>query len=127
MSRQPGCCRLSEDEHGWGLAGGTAPGSAAAEGRAWRYGRNVSDRATIKTPEQGRAAGQPVMRPSQLAAIMRPELPDLAREIIAEIRDKIPEYARPMNGPYGQALREGVQRALTSFFDSVADPAAPHE
>ena len=68
----------------------------------------------------------PVMRPSQLAAIMRPELPDLAREIIAEIRDKIPEYARPMNGPYGQALRVGVQQALTSFFDSVADPAAPH-
>jgi PucR C-terminal helix-turn-helix domain len=67
------------------------------------------------------------MRPSQLAAIMRPELPDLAREIIAEIRDKIPEYARPMNGPYGQALRVGVQQALTSFFDSVADPAAPHE
>jgi hypothetical protein len=32
-----------------------------------------------------------------------------------------------MNGPYGQALRAGVQRALTSFFDSVADPAAPHE
>ena len=66
------------------------------------------------------------MRPSQLAAIMRPELPDLAREIIGEIRDKIPEYARPMNGPYGQALRVGVQQALTSFFDSVADPAAPH-
>ena len=67
------------------------------------------------------------MRPSQLAAIMQPELPDLAREIIAEIRDKIPEYARPMNGPYGLALRVGVQQALTSFFESVADPAAPHE
>jgi hypothetical protein len=81
----------------------------------------------MKTPEPGPAGEPPVMRPSQLAAIMRPELPDLAREIIAEIRDKIPEYARPMNGPYGQALRVGVQRALTSFFDSVADPAAPHE
>ena len=68
-----------------------------------------------------------VMRPSQLAAIMRPELPDLAREIIAEIRARIPEYARPMDGPYGQALRQGVQQALTSFFDSVADPSAPHE
>ncbi len=67
------------------------------------------------------------MRPSQLAAIMRPELPDLACEIIAGIRDKIPEYARPMNGPYGQALRVGVQQALASFFDSVADPAAPHQ
>jgi PucR-like helix-turn-helix protein len=81
----------------------------------------------MKTPEPGPAGEPPAMRPSQLAAIMRPELPDLAREIIAEIRDKIPEYARPMNGPYGQALRAGVQRALTSFFDSVADPSAPHE
>jgi hypothetical protein len=81
----------------------------------------------MNTPGQGRTGELPVMRPSQLAAIMRPELPDLAREVIAEIRDKIPEYARPLNGPYGQALREGVQRALTSFFDSVADPAAPHE
>ena len=68
-----------------------------------------------------------VMRPSQLAAIMRPELPDLAREIIDEIRARIPEYARPMDGPYGHALRKGVQQALTSFFDSVADPAAPHQ
>jgi hypothetical protein len=81
----------------------------------------------METPEQDRPGELPVMRPSQLAAIMRPELPDLAREIIAEIRDKIPEYARPMNGPYGQALRIGVQQALTSFFDSVADPAATHE
>jgi hypothetical protein len=65
------------------------------------------------------------MRASQLAAIMRPELPDLASEIIAEIRARIPEYARPTDGPYGYALRTGVQQALTSFFDSVADPSAP--
>lgn len=67
------------------------------------------------------------MRASQLAAIIRPELPDIAREIIAEIRARIPEYARPMEGPYGHALRTGVQQALTSFVDSVADPSAPHE
>lgn len=67
------------------------------------------------------------MCPSQLAAIMRPDLPDLAREIISEIRERIPEYARPAEGPHGQTLRVGVQRALTSFFDSIADPSAPHE
>src|SRR5690348_15700280 len=78
-------------------------------------------------PTQGRRARMPVMRASQLAAIIRPELPDIAREIIAEIRARIPEYARPMEGPYGQALRKGVQQALTSFVDSVADPSAPHE
>ena len=87
---------------------------------------SVGDRA-LAAPAQGRASNPPVMRASQLAAIMRPELPDLARDIIAEIRARIPEYARPMEGPYGHTLRTGVQQALTSFFDSVADPAAPHE
>jgi hypothetical protein len=88
--------------------------------------RAVPDRAEA-VPPQVRPGNAPVMRASQLAAIMRPELPDLAREIIAEIRARIPEYARPMDGPYGIALRTGVQQALTSFFDSVADPSAPHE
>jgi hypothetical protein len=58
---------------------------------------------------------------------MRPELPDLAREIIAEIRSRIPEYARPMDGAYGHVLQSAVQRALASFFDTVADPTAPRD
>jgi hypothetical protein len=58
---------------------------------------------------------------------MRPELPDLAREIISEIRGRIPEYARPMDGPYGHVLQVAVQRALASFFDWVADPSAPRD
>ncbi|MDR2987243.1 MAG: helix-turn-helix domain-containing protein, partial [Nocardiopsaceae bacterium] len=86
----------------------------------------MGDRA-LAPKAQGRQASPPVMRASQLAAIIRPELPDIASEIIAEIRARIPEYARPMEGPYGQALRKGVQQALTSFVDSVADPSAPHE
>ena len=67
------------------------------------------------------------MRPAQLAAIMRPELPDLAGEIISEIRSRIPEYARPMDGVYGHVLQVAVQRALTSFFDWVADPTASRD
>jgi DNA-binding CsgD family transcriptional regulator len=59
-----------------------------------------------------------------LAAVLRPELPSLAEEIILALRDKIPEYARPMDGPYGQIMRTGVEQALTSFVDLVADPAA---
>jgi PucR C-terminal helix-turn-helix domain len=69
----------------------------------------------------------PIVRSAQLAAIMRPELPELAREIITEIRERIPEYARPMDGPYGYWLRVGVQQALASFLDSITDPGAPHE
>ncbi len=58
---------------------------------------------------------------------MRPELSDLAREIIGEIRSRIPEYARPVDGPYGHAMQVAVQRALASFFDCVADPTAPRD
>ncbi|MBC6461988.1 helix-turn-helix domain-containing protein [Actinomadura sp. HBU206391] len=68
-----------------------------------------------------------VVLPRQLATIMRPELPSLSTEIITEIRRTIPEYARPIEGPYGQALRFGVERALTTFVEQVAVPSAPHD
>jgi hypothetical protein len=58
---------------------------------------------------------------------MRPELPGLAEQIIAEICASIPEYARPMDGPYGRALRGNVDQALASFVDMVADPGAPRD
>jgi hypothetical protein len=76
---------------------------------------------------RGRAEPPQILRPAELAAIMRPELDDLAREIIAEIRSRIPEYARPMDGPYGHVLQVAVRRALAAFFDWVADPAAPRD
>jgi hypothetical protein len=65
--------------------------------------------------------------PRHMTVIMRAELPSLAAEIIAEIRETIPEYARPMDGPYGQAIRLGVEHALESFVDQIADPSAPHQ
>lgn len=65
--------------------------------------------------------------PRKLAAIMLPELPSLTDEIIARIRRDVPEYARPLDGPFGQALRVGVVQALTAFVDHVADPSAPQD
>ena len=73
--------------------------------------------------EHGAEDEQPNVLPPTLAAVLRPELPSLADEIITAIRDKIPEYARPIDGPYGQLMRTGVEQALTSFVDLVADPA----
>jgi PucR C-terminal helix-turn-helix domain len=66
---------------------------------------------------------RPVKLPPQLAEIMRPELPSLADEIITQIREQIPEYARSMDGPYGKVLHVAVEQALTSFVEIVADPA----
>jgi hypothetical protein len=60
-----------------------------------------------------------------LADILRPELASLADEIIAQLREKIPEFARPIDGPYGQIMRTGVEQILTSFVGLVADPTAP--
>jgi len=73
--------------------------------------------------EQNAAEERLNVLPPPLADILRPELPSLADEIIMAIRDKIPEYARPIDGPYGQLMRTGVEQALTSFVDLVADPA----
>ncbi len=72
-----------------------------------------------QSPEEER----PNVLPPPLAGILRPELPSLADEIITAIRGKIPEYARPIDGPYGQIMRTGVEQALTSFVDLVADPS----
>ena len=62
--------------------------------------------------------------PPELADVLRPELPSLAEEIIAALRDRIPEYARPIGGPYGRIMRTGVEQALRSFVDLVADPGS---
>ncbi|WP_067484903.1 helix-turn-helix domain-containing protein [Actinomadura hibisca] len=58
--------------------------------------------------------------PRRLAQIMRPELPGLTDEIVAEIRRAIPEYARPADSPYGQVLRAAVRTALGAFVDRIA-------
>ncbi|MGP4026505.1 helix-turn-helix domain-containing protein [Actinomadura sp. 3N407] len=58
--------------------------------------------------------------PPRLARLMRPELPSLAEEIVTEIRRAIPEYARPLDGPYGHVLRLSVEHNLAAFVDRVA-------
>jgi hypothetical protein len=65
--------------------------------------------------------------PRDLAATMRPQLASLATEIITEIRRSIPEYARPMDGPYGRMLSLGVHEMITTFVDQVADPTLSRE
>src|SRR5262249_5813982 len=62
--------------------------------------------------------------PPELAAALRPARPDLAQEIIAGIGRDVPDYARPLEGPFGRALRVGVQRALTRFVDAIEAPGA---
>jgi hypothetical protein len=62
--------------------------------------------------------------PPELAKALRPALPDLAQHIIVAIGREIPAYARPLEGPFGRALRIGVERALARFVDSIERPGA---
>jgi hypothetical protein len=57
--------------------------------------------------------------PPHAVAAMRPQLPDLAREIIAAIRVEVPAYARPLEGPFGRGLVVGVEEALRQFLDGI--------
>lgn len=63
--------------------------------------------------------------PQEFAAIMRPELPSLIKEIGIEVTRAYPEYARLLNGPYGQTMRIGVEQSLSAFVDQVAEPSTP--
>jgi PucR-like helix-turn-helix protein len=58
--------------------------------------------------------------PADAAAALRPELPQVAREIIAAIPVEVPAYARPMDGPFGRGLVAGVEEALRQFVDGIA-------
>jgi hypothetical protein len=62
--------------------------------------------------------------PPEAAEVLRPALPGLADEMIAAISLEVPDYARAMEGTFGQLVRMGVEVALNRFMDMVADPAA---
>jgi hypothetical protein len=105
---------------------------------AGRQTEDVDAANTPRTCELGlhlvTGAGRPGLRgeargtfPPEVADLIRPELPSLTEEIIAEVRRAIPEYARPMDGPYGRVLRMGVGQALATFVDLIVDPAAPRD
>jgi hypothetical protein len=57
--------------------------------------------------------------PPQTAEALRPELRATAEEIIEAISQGVPDYARPLEGPFGEGLRRGVEQALHRFLDLV--------
>ncbi|CAM5551289.1 hypothetical protein GCM10010220_26050 [Streptomyces parvulus] len=65
--------------------------------------------------------------PKKFAAFMRPLLPGLLNEIRIEVTRSYPVYGRLLNGPDGDAIRQGVEQALTAFVDRVDNPGSSSE
>ena len=62
--------------------------------------------------------------PAELADLLEPELPGIAREIVRAIGREVPEYVRPFEGAFGRAVRRGVTEALARFLTLIRDPDA---
>ncbi len=62
--------------------------------------------------------------PPEVAAALRPVLPDLAAETIRAIGREVPDYSRPLEGRLGVTLRYGTERALGRFVDSIEQAGA---
>lgn len=60
--------------------------------------------------------------PPEVAAVLRPVLPELAAETIRAIGREVPDYSRPLEGRLGVTLRYGTERALRRFVDSIDAP-----
>src|ERR1700748_1256106 len=56
--------------------------------------------------------------PPDVAPVLRPVLAEVADEVIDSVRT-IPAYSRPVEGPFGEGLRSGVQEALRHFLAEV--------
>ncbi|MGA9635808.1 MAG: hypothetical protein WBQ41_11290, partial [Solirubrobacterales bacterium] len=65
--------------------------------------------------------------PPELANAIEPELPEATEEILATIGREVPEYARPLEGAFGVAIRTGVSEALRQFVALIRDPEAGRE
>jgi hypothetical protein len=56
--------------------------------------------------------------PPEIASVLRPTLAELADEISAAVRG-VPDYARPLEGPFAATLRSGVQEGLRHFLAEI--------
>lgn len=60
---------------------------------------------------------QPWIRlPRSLGELLADSVPALVEEIVRRIPQEVPEYARPLEGDFGAAVRRGVQVALSRLF-----------
>ena len=56
--------------------------------------------------------------PPEIVMTLQPTLGDVADEMIEAVRT-VPAYSRPLEGPFGEGIRAGVEEALSHFLAEV--------
>jgi len=72
--------------------------------------------------ELGRATELFAKLPTSLGEQFRPRVRVLARDILWQVRNAVPEYARPLAGPFGTVITYAVRHAINHAVDSVGRP-----
>lgn len=72
--------------------------------------------------ELGRSSELFAALPSGLGEQFRPRVRVLARDILRQIRQSVPQYARPLSGPFGTVITYAVQHAVNHAVDNVGRP-----
>ncbi|MBP2326080.1 hypothetical protein JOF56_006465 [Kibdelosporangium banguiense] len=65
--------------------------------------------------------------PASVASWLQPEIPKVAEEMIATIRQEVAAYNRPLEGAFGVGLRMGVEQGLRQFVELIVAPDSPQE
>ncbi|MFC5754052.1 PucR family transcriptional regulator [Actinomadura rugatobispora] len=78
----------------------------------------------LPLPDDRPPARRGAAPPPDVVAVLRPELPSLAAEIVEEIRYSVTEFGGPLQDGPPTVIRPAVERALRQFVDRLADPAA---
>jgi hypothetical protein len=60
--------------------------------------------------------------PDAVGPVLRDELGPVSDEIIAAIREGVPEYAQPLEGAFGRTVQLGVDEALRQFVAVIEEP-----
>ncbi len=63
--------------------------------------------------------------PAEVARRFRPHADPLARRILEEIQEAVPEYGKPLDGEFGKIIVRAIEQAVVSCIDSIGGLGSP--
>lgn len=88
---------------------------------------NAADNAVPQPRSAGQAQRLWCTLPAEVARRFRPHADPLARRILEEIQEAVPEYAKPLDGAFGRTIVLAIEQAVVSCIDSIGDIGATQD